>query len=392
MSDKEAAVTNESGKRSLSNTTDTVAKRRFVGKKSPNQDKPEEGAPMQREMPTSYKYERAKIDQLKIVSWNICSLNSSPDIICLQETKLQKAPITLAAAGLDKLKHEYKYFACSTVQKGYAGTAVLSNIKPESVVYGLVDTDEAQCTEGRTITLEFKHFYLVACYVPNAGAQLVRLDRRQKWDKMMLRYLRQLETKKPVVWCGDLNVCHNEIDLARPDSNHRSAGFTDEERIGFSNILGVDPPSDISAAAIAKYKESANDDLTSETATKPAEFIDTWRHLHPDSRRYSYFSFRFGCRPKYLGWRLDYFITSKTLLPRVLASEIRDEVYGASDHVPIMLLLDTKGWSMPLERLEPPDEPPKPTKFQTKLSLATPEQRANMVQAFLRRQADRVRQ
>ncbi|RKP23689.1 Endonuclease/exonuclease/phosphatase, partial [Syncephalis pseudoplumigaleata] len=285
------------------------------------------GAPTQKEMPNRYEYAAAEKDQLKIVSWNICSLNASvkkgmgkyilgekPDILCLQETKLQTAPATLAAAGLAELDYPYTYFACSTVQKGYAGTAILSRYKPESVAYGLPETDEAQCTEGRTITLEFRHFYLVACYVPNAGSQLVRLDRRQKWDRAMRQYLRRLDANKPVVWCGDLNVCHREMDIARPDNNRRSAGFTDEER------------------------QLADADATADPALAP--FVDTWRQLHPHNRRYTYFSYRFNCRSKYMGWRLDYFIASRRLLERVLASEIRDEVYGASDHVPIMLLLD----------------------------------------------------
>ncbi|KAI8048901.1 Endonuclease/exonuclease/phosphatase [Syncephalis plumigaleata] len=309
--------------------TETAVKRRPTAKKSANQERPEEGAPTQKEMPTTYHYKPTEKDQLKIVSWNICSLNSSikkgminyilaeqPDIICLQETKLQTTPTTLAAAGLAQLSYTYTYFACSTVQKGYSGTAIFSRVKPSSVAYGLPETDEAKCTEGRSITLEFDHFYLVACYVPNAGSQLVRLDRRQRWDRAMQQYLRRLDKEKPVIWCGDLNVCHHEMDLARPDSNHRSAGFTDEERVGLSNILGISPPPDV-ASNIAN--ELADKDITSEAT---GQFVD------------------------YVGWRLDYFIASTRLLPRVLASEIRDEAYGASDHVPIMLLLDIKDWSM----------------------------------------------
>ncbi|RKP10385.1 Endonuclease/exonuclease/phosphatase [Thamnocephalis sphaerospora] len=322
------------GKRASEGNPAPPAKRRPAGRTCGNQVQPAAGAPTQTTMPSTYAYTPQPEGTLKIVSWNICSMNASvkkgmeayvcaeqPDIICLQETKLQKAPASLAAAGLGMLDYPYTYYACSTVQKGYSGTAVFSRVKPLAATYGLTDTAEAGCTEGRTITLEFDTYFLVACYVPNAGNKLVRLSRRQQWDREMRAYLRRLEQRKPVVWCGDLNVSHAEIDLARPDSNHRTAGFTDEEREGFSDILG------------------AND-------AGEATMIDTWRHLHPDERRYSYFSFRFGCRPKYLGWRLDYFVVSASLLPRVLASEIRDEVYGASDHVPIMLLLDSKDWNL----------------------------------------------
>ncbi|RKP33709.1 Endonuclease/exonuclease/phosphatase, partial [Dimargaris cristalligena] len=192
-----------------------------------------------------------------------------------------------------------------------AGTAIFSKVKPLSVSYGLKPTKLDE--EGRAITLEFDDFFLVACYVPNAGDKLVRLDFRQEWDRAMNEYLTKLEETKPIVWTGDLNVAHQRWDLSRPDTNERSAGFTIEERNGFSAILNADPPR-----------------------------IDTFRHLYPEeksAKSFTFFSYRFQCREKRLGWRLDYFVVSQQLLPQVVDVTVRSECYGASDHVPVVMWL-----------------------------------------------------
>ncbi|KAI9146140.1 Endonuclease/exonuclease/phosphatase [Paraphysoderma sedebokerense] len=277
-------------------------------------------------MPLSYdflqKYKTTP-GQLKIVSWNVNSLNASlkkgfkfyveaenPDILCLQETKLNDPMHGLFSKGL----YPWQYFTHSQDKKGYSGSAIFSKVKPLNVTYGLPSTDLDN--EGRLITLEFSKFYLVAAYVPNAGEGLKRLDYKQEWDKEMKRYLNELDGKddKYLIWAGDLNVAHQEIDLARPKTNSKyvTPGFTPEERQDFTDILNSEPP-----------------------------LIDTWRHLHPDLQRYTYFSYRFQCRKKNLGWRLDYFVVSERLMKegKVVSSEIREECYGASDHVPIALVV-----------------------------------------------------
>ncbi|KAJ2826011.1 hypothetical protein IWW50_002579, partial [Coemansia erecta] len=201
--------------------------------------------------------------------------------------------------------------------KGYSGTAVFSKLKPLRVTTGF-ETDPVD-DEGRLITLEFDSFHLVACYVPNAGDKLVRLDRRMRWDQAMRAHLAALEESKPVIYTGDLNVAHNEIDLARPDTNHRSAGFTDEERNSFTDTL--------------------------RGSTYPR--IDVFRHLNPDARAaaYSYFGYRANCREKSLGWRLDYFVVSEPLMSRVAGVVTRNQCYGASDHVPLLLYLQDEASS-----------------------------------------------
>ncbi|ORX84008.1 hypothetical protein K493DRAFT_239487 [Basidiobolus meristosporus CBS 931.73] len=271
-------------------------------------------------MPGTYSYEELPENQIKLVSWNVNSLNAAmkkgfleyvkaenPDILCLQETKLNQAP-------KDVLKKEYKYQywpCCQSGKKGYAGTAILSRIEPLQVTYGLDDSDLDD--EGRVITLEFEAYFLVACYIPNAGEKLVRLKFREEWDVKMSEMLDKLNAKKPVIWAGDLNVAHEEIDLARPAQNrNKTPGFTDAERAGFSKCLSL------SSGAM----------------------VDTFRHLHPDQSTYTYFSYRFQCRKKNLGWRLDYFVVSEALVPKVVHSAPRCECYGASDHVPIVLILE----------------------------------------------------
>lgn len=254
--------------------------------------------------------------EMKIVSYNVGSFNASlkkgfrdyleaenPDIICIQETKLN-AP----SHEISKKDYPYQYWTFSTVKKGYSGCAVFSKIKPIDVQYGIgcPKFDE----EGRNLVLEFEKYYLIATYVPNAGNNLVRLDFKQEYSATIEKFFNKLEEKKPIIWAGDLNVSHQKIDLAKPDTNLRSAGFTIEERTDFTRILSSKPPR-----------------------------IDTFRHFHPKDQTYSYFSYRFNCHAKNIGWRLDYFVVSEKLLPQIKDSIIRTKCYGASDHVPICLIM-----------------------------------------------------
>ncbi|KAJ2804425.1 hypothetical protein H4R21_001646 [Coemansia helicoidea] len=280
--------------------------------------------PTNKTMPTDYSFiAPAPQDALRIVSYNVNSLAASckkgfkeyvaaedPDVLCLQETKANQ-PLALV---LSKASFPHQYWHCSRARKGYSGTAVFSKVKPLSVKYGFdagVEGDSDD--EGRLISLEFESFHLVACYVPNAGEKLVRLDRRMRWDEAMRAHLAGREQTKPVVYTGDLNVAHSEIDLARPDTNHRSAGFTDEERGSFSTTL----------------------------AGAGAPRVDAFRHLYPaaTAEAYTYFGYRAGCRDRAVGWRLDYFVVSSALLPRVQDVIVRNQCYGASDHVPLVLHL-----------------------------------------------------
>ncbi|KAJ2746607.1 hypothetical protein GGI20_001187 [Coemansia sp. BCRC 34301] len=272
-------------------------------------------------MPICYDFIAPKPDGCyKVVSYNVNSLNAAckkgfkeylnaenPDVICLQETKANQ-PMSFLVS---KKTYPFQYWHCSKTKKGYAGTAVFSKIKPTGVKYGLGSS--GLDTEGRVISLEFGTFHFVACYVPNAGEKLVRLERRIEWDVRMSEYLTSLEATKPVIYAGDLNVAHHEVDLARPDSNRRSAGFTVEERDGFTALLNG--------------------------GKRPR--IDAFRKLYPDAlaEGYTYFGYRSNCRERNIGWRLDYFVVSESLMQRVTDVFVRNECYGASDHLPIVLYL-----------------------------------------------------
>lgn len=245
---------------------------------------------------------------MKLVSWNVNGLRAccekgfresfaalNADAVCLQETKLQAGQIDLQFDG-------YESFWNYADKKGYSGTAIFTRIKPLSVSYGLgIDLHDH---EGRVITAEYDDFYLVTAYVPNSQDELRRLDYRMQWDRDLLAYLKGLEQRKPVLLCGDLNVAHREIDLKNPKSNRRNAGFTDEERAGFQNMMD-------------------------------AGFVDTFRHFYPDQEGiYSWWSYRFRAREKNAGWRIDYFVASEALRPRLVSACIHTEIYG-SDHCPV---------------------------------------------------------
>jgi exodeoxyribonuclease-3 len=247
---------------------------------------------------------------LKLISWNVNGLRAccgkgfadifhrlDADFFCLQETKMQAGQLDLQFEG-------YQSFWNYAEKKGYSGTAIFTRHQPLSVAYG-IGVDEHD-HEGRVITLEMEHFYLITAYVPNSQDELKRLDYRMKWEDDFLAYVKGLEEKKPVIVCGDLNVAHKEIDLKNPKTNHRNPGFTDEEREKFTRWL-----------------ESG--------------FTDTFRHFYPDQKDiYSWWSYRFRARERNAGWRIDYFLVSERLLPRVSASEIHGEITG-SDHCPVLI-------------------------------------------------------
>ena len=254
---------------------------------------------------------------MKLVSWNVNGLRAvitkgfeeffkeiNADIFCIQETKMQEEQID------DKIKEIFKEYNCycnSAEKKGYSGTAVFSKVKPTNVTYGI--GIEEHDKEGRVITLEFEKFYLVNCYTPNSKRELERLDYRMIWEDEFRKYLLKLNETKPVVMCGDLNVAHEEIDLKNPKTNRRNAGFTDEERNKMTELLN-------------------------------SGFTDTFRYLYPDKTgMYSWWSYMFKAREKNAGWRIDYFIVSKSVEEKIKESYIFSDVMG-SDHCPVGLDLE----------------------------------------------------
>ena len=254
---------------------------------------------------------------MKLISWNVNGLravltkgfkesfeNLDADIFCIQETKMQENQITEDIT--EVLKNRYTYWN-SAEKKGYSGTAVFTKKEPINVTYGL-DKEEHD-KEGRIITLEYENFFLVNCYTPNSKRELERLGYRQVWEDEIREYLVKLDKKKPVIYCGDLNVAHKEIDLKNPATNHHSAGFTDEERNKLTELLD-------------------------------AGFIDTFRYMYPDKRdTYSWWSNMFHAREKNAGWRIDYFITSESLKEKIKDAKILGEIMG-SDHCPVELDID----------------------------------------------------
>lgn len=250
---------------------------------------------------------------MKLISWNVNGvravagkgfrdivLSLNPDVMCLQETKATPEQVQEALDGLDG----YQVYANSAQRKGYSGTAILTKKEPISVSMDMGISEHDQ--EGRVIAAEFDDFYLITVYTPNSGSELARLEYRKQWDADFLSFIQQLEKKKPVIVCGDLNVAHQPIDIARPKENYnKSAGYTQTE------IDGMD-------------------------ALQKAGFIDTWRILNPDKVKYSWWSFRAGARGKNIGWRIDYFLASSELKNRLKSAEILNEVIG-SDHCPVVL-------------------------------------------------------
>lgn len=252
---------------------------------------------------------------MKILSFNVNGIRAvvgknfitdmqaqAPDVICLQETKATPEQVAAAVAPLT----DYHVYANSADRKGYSGTAILTKVTPLSVTYdiGMPDHD----TEGRVICAEFSNFYLVTVYVPNSGSELLRLDYRQTWDAAFLNYLKNLEKSKPVVVCGDFNVAHQAIDLARPKENYnKAAGYMQAEIDGMNAFVG-------------------------------AGLLDSFRALNPEQVKYSWWSYRAGAREKNVGWRIDYFLVSEAFIPQVQEAFILNDVFG-SDHCPVGVVI-----------------------------------------------------
>lgn len=251
--------------------------------------------------------------RLKLISWNVNGLRAcvkkgfmdyfnevDADMMCLQETKLQEGQIDLELEGY----HQYWNYA---EKKGYSGTAIFTKIEPISVHYGMGIEDHDN--EGRMITLEFDDFYLINVYTPNSQRGLARLDYRMEWEDDFRKYIEDLDEKKPVIVCGDLNVAHNEIDLKNPSSNRKNAGFTDEERGKMTELLG-------------------------------AGFIDSFRHFYPDKKdAYTWWSYITKARDRNAGWRIDYFIVSRNMKDRMKSADIHSDILG-SDHCPVELVIE----------------------------------------------------
>lgn len=249
---------------------------------------------------------------MKLISWNVNGIRAcvqknfmesfqelDADVFCIQETKLQDGQIDLQLDGY------YQYWNYAE-KKGYSGTAIFTKQEPLNAAYGI--GIEEHDKEGRVITLEYSDYYIVTVYVPNSQNELARLPYRMSWEADFLAYLKKLEEKKPVIFCGDLNVAHKEIDLKNPKTNRKNAGFTDEERACFTKVI-----------------ESG--------------FIDTFRYFYPDQTDiYSWWSYRFSARAKNAGWRIDYFCVSESLKDKLIDAKIHTEILG-SDHCPVELIL-----------------------------------------------------
>ena len=251
---------------------------------------------------------------MKIITWNVNGLRAvykkgfedffnsvDSDIFCIQETKMQLEQLDF------DLSAEYNYYFNSAIKKGYSGTAIFTKFEPLNVTYGI--GIEEHDSEGRVITLEFDNFYMVNCYTPNSQRELTRLDYRMNWEDAFRKYLLDLNKKKPVVMCGDLNVAHEEIDLKNPKTNHHSAGFTDEERDKMTELLN-------------------------------SGFIDTYRYLYPNETNcYTWWSYMMKAREKNIGWRIDYFIVSDSLKDKIQDVKIHTNIMG-SDHCPVELIIN----------------------------------------------------
>jgi len=300
-----------------------------LGTKRTNESNGGSEEPVEKLNKTSSDYDKLEFDckkkseedkecSLKISTWNVAGLRAwikkggldylqyeKPDVLCLQEIKCSKdkLPVEIKECGY---KHQH-YFPAK--KEGYSGVALLSKIKPIKVDLGFgIPEGKEHDAEGRVITAEFDEYFVVTTYVPNAGDKLVTLPKRMEWDPLLRSHVKKLDEIKPVILCGDLNVAHKEIDLTNPKAKIRSAGFTQEERDGFDDLLNEG-------------------------------FVDTYRHFYPDlEKKYSFWSFRNGNRGKNIGWRLDYFVTSKRLVNRICDNQIRDQVFG-SDHCPCTLFL-----------------------------------------------------
>jgi exodeoxyribonuclease-3 len=264
---------------------------------------------------------------MKIIAFNVNSLRNiikknhlfdliedeDPTILCMSETKLSCPIIDTQKLMEEKVAgYKYRYYSTCSIKGGYAGTAIYSKKEPKNIFYGLHNTSIDLDDEGRVITLEFKKFFLVHVYTPNSGIALERLKFRTTiWDPAFKKWLKHLQSSKPIIVCGDLNVANEDIDLKNPKTNHKTPGFTDEERESFKNIL------------------------------KDVDLIDTYRHKHPIKQEYSYWTYRMNSRAKNVGWRIDYFLVSRNIINKVKKSTILTDVMG-SDHAPVKMNITFK--------------------------------------------------
>jgi exodeoxyribonuclease III len=333
---RKMASSNSNKKKLEEGASPTSTTKKAKVEKPPAKEKVVQSDYMPKEYPAEL-YPSAPTDHVKIVSWNVNGLNAcynkgfkeyvsaeAPDILVLQETKLQAGAVKTWAPKMEELGFTHNYWSCSGEKggskKGYASVAVLSKTAPNRVIYGLLDESTADAEEGvlndegRTITTEFDNFFLVNSYVPNSGQKLERLTwRGDTWDASMLVHLQTLEAKgKPVIFTGDLNVAHTALDVKNDKSNYnKTAGYTQTEIDGFQRMMD-------------------------------AGFIDAWRSRNPEEEAYTYFGMRFNSYASNSGWRIDYFVCSKDIDARIESTHIRKQVYGASDHVPILMHLAKK--------------------------------------------------
>ncbi|KAI0362078.1 hypothetical protein OH77DRAFT_1388993 [Trametes cingulata] len=290
----------------------------------------ENAQPTNKVLPVHIAFAPKEPGTVRIATWNICGLAAAqkkgfkyyveaedPDVLILTETKVNDDPVDPALTN----RFPYRYWAKSS-KKSYSGTAVLSKIEPLSVDYTLPGHPDPASVKGRIVTLEFASCYLVGTYVVNAGTGLKTLDAKKEWNAHFEAYLCALDKTKPVIWAGDLNVAPTALDLANPKTNwNKTPGYTEAETSSFARILNAS-------------NDGADPD------PEAGKFVDVWRARHPELRHYTYFSYRFNCREKGLGWRLDMFVVSERLVERVKMCEIRSEIYGASDHCPVVMELE----------------------------------------------------
>ncbi|MCD0461224.1 exodeoxyribonuclease III [Roseiconus lacunae] len=254
---------------------------------------------------------------MKLVSWNVNGIRAAmdkglrdfveqnqPDVLCLQETKASPDQVNTEWAS----ELGYHLYWNSAIKKGYSGTSIWSKSAPTKVTAGIGDDNHD--SEGRVLTATYPSFHLVNVYTPNAQRGLTRLPYRQQWDAVFLDYVKKLNRRKPVIFCGDVNCAHKEIDLANPKSNRKNAGFTEEERAGLDNVCD-------------------------------AGFVDSFRHFDQSPGKYTWWTYRSDARSRNIGWRLDYFWVAKRLMKNVVSSDIRAEILG-SDHCPVELVLETE--------------------------------------------------
>ncbi|KAI9570453.1 Endonuclease/exonuclease/phosphatase [Boletus coccyginus] len=322
--DDDGTADTEGGSQSQSQSQ-SQAKRAKQTETTSDDAKAPNGQPTNKVLPVNIAFPPRAEGTLRFATWNVCGLAAAqrkgfkyyveaedPDILVLTETKVNNEPVDPVISA----RFPYRTWAISG-KKTYGGTAVLSKIKPISVTKLLPGHPDPEQVKGRLVTLEFEGCYVVCTYVTNAGQNLKTLKEKNVWHEHFTTYMRDLDKKKPVIWMGDMNVAPTAKDLANPSTNwNKTPGYTLDETEAFKNI--IDAPEGT------------------------PKFVDVWRVRHPDVRHYTYFSYRFNCRMKGIGWRLDMFVLSERIVENVKMCEIRSEIYGASDHVPVVMEIDSK--------------------------------------------------